>query len=200
MADVRISELEELTDPSPDDEIPIVDKSDITATASGTTKRITGTNVSKLVDHASLSNLGAGDPHPQYLARTGGTLQGDLDVDDHEVVAPSLRDVSEVVQALGTVTNSLAIDYTVGGVVTATLGGSPTVVISNPPPGGGGLTIIVTQDATGNRSITWPASFKWPGGDAPNPAKTPGSVCIYSAFTPNAGGVWYAFLSGEAMA
>lgn len=29
------------------------------------------------------------------------------------------------------------------------------------------LTFIITQDAVGGRSLTWPANIKWPGGQAP---------------------------------
>ena len=29
------------------------------------------------------------------------------------------------------------------------------------------LTFIITQDATGGRTLAWPANIKWPGGQAP---------------------------------
>ncbi len=36
------------------------------------------------------------------------------------------------------------------------------------PQGPTSLLLRVIQDATGSRTITWPATVKWPGGVAPN--------------------------------
>jgi len=35
------------------------------------------------------------------------------------------------------------------------------------PDGPGTFSLRLIQDATGNRTVTWPASVKWPGGTAP---------------------------------
>lgn len=47
-----------------------------------------------------------------------------------------------------------------------TLTGNNTLTFTA-PVAGTVCTFIVIQDATGGRSITWPASVKWPGGSAP---------------------------------
>ncbi len=47
-----------------------------------------------------------------------------------------------------------------------TVAGSRTVTMINPDPGDFVLVKII-QDATGSRTITWPASVKWAGGSAP---------------------------------
>ena len=40
-----------------------------------------------------------------------------------------------------------------------------TLTLSNPSDGQT-INVFLTQDATGSRTMTWPASFKWPGGVA----------------------------------
>ena len=47
-----------------------------------------------------------------------------------------------------------------------TLTGNVTLAFTD-PPASGRFTLVITQDATGGRTVTWPASVKWPGGAAP---------------------------------
>lgn len=57
-----------------------------------------------------------------------------------------------------------------------TLTGNTTLSITNLPSDGKVhyLTLAITQDATGGRTVTWPASVKWPGGTAPTLTTTGG--------------------------
>lgn len=50
--------------------------------------------------------------------------------------------------------------------VTEALGGNRTFVFSNVTTGQP-FTLVVLQDGTGSRTITWPANIKWQGGTAP---------------------------------
>lgn len=45
--------------------------------------------------------------------------------------------------------------------------GNATLTFSNPPPAGSLVTVVIIQDATGSRTITWPATVKWTAGTAP---------------------------------
>jgi hypothetical protein len=47
-----------------------------------------------------------------------------------------------------------------------TLSSSPTLTFSN-GQAGGQYTLILKQDGTGGRTVTWPGSIKWAGGPAP---------------------------------
>ena len=47
-----------------------------------------------------------------------------------------------------------------------TMTGNCTFTFSN-PVNGGVYFLILTQDATGSRTATWPAAVSWPGGTAP---------------------------------
>jgi len=56
----------------------------------------------------------------------------------------------------------ITVDWSKGDTQTATLGGNRTLTFSNGQKGGK-YTLIVTQDATGARTVTWPSSVRWPG-------------------------------------
>jgi len=59
------------------------------------------------------------------------------------------------------------INWSNGNVQKLTLNSaSCTLTLSNPKNGGRYLLVLV-QDGTGNRQITWPGTVKWPGGSAP---------------------------------
>ena len=59
------------------------------------------------------------------------------------------------------------------------------------------LTLLITQDGTGGRSITWPASVKWmPAGSAPTFTTTASTVSVVELFTIDNGTTWYAGLAG----
>lgn len=71
--------------------------------------------------------------------------------------------VTQTVTASGATTT---IDFASGDIVTLTLNASTTLTLSNPITG---LFYFIkcVQDATGSRTVTWPASVKWSGGTAP---------------------------------
>lgn len=50
---------------------------------------------------------------------------------------------------------------------------------------------FITQDATGSRTMTWPASFKWAGGSAGTLSTAANSVDLVSATYRAATGFWY---------
>lgn len=73
-----------------------------------------------------------------------------------------------------------------------------TLTISNIPTSGttGSFILALTADGTA-RTITWPASFKWPGGTAPTLTSTNGKLDIITCITDDGGTSWYAFISGQ---
>lgn len=82
-----------------------------------------------------------------------------------------------------------------------TLTGNVTLTL--PTPGAtrsGTISLILTQDATGNRTITWPANtiLKWPDGISQQPAAAAGTVSmIHLLWT---GSVWLGMLGGKSFA
>jgi len=68
--------------------------------------------------------------------------------------------------AAGNSGTSKSIDWNDGNTQLLTLTGNCTLTLSNPKDGFRYLLVLV-QDGTGTRTITWPSSVKWPTGAAP---------------------------------
>jgi hypothetical protein len=98
--------------------------------------------------------------------------------------------------ALGSVTGSTNIDFA-AGVVTATLTGNTTFVFTNVPTSGtvASVTLITKQDATGSRTVTWPASSDYPGGVIPPITSTANAIDIWTLFTIDGGTIVYVSLA-----
>lgn len=59
-------------------------------------------------------------------------------------------------------------------------------------------TIYLTQDATGSRTVSWPASFKWSGGTLPVLSTAANAVDIVVCESIDGGTTWFASLVGKA--
>ncbi len=55
--------------------------------------------------------------------------------------------------------------------------------------------IIVTQDGSGLRTITWPASFRWQGGFSPSLSTAAGATDVIQIMTYDGGITWLAAIS-----
>lgn len=97
---------------------------------------------------------------------------------------------------LGTITGSPAINLTSANIFKATLGGNITPTFSPAGTAGAWYTLFLKQDATGSRTVTWPASVKWPGGSAPTLTLTAGKTDVFALFYD--GTNHWGFFSGAA--
>lgn len=98
-----------------------------------------------------------------------------------------------------TATASTTIDCSLGNIFTVTMSASiTTLAFSNVPASGRvyNMTLILKQDATGGRSITWPAAVKWPGGTAPS-LSLANKTDIVNLFTTDGGTTWYGTVVGQ---
>lgn len=59
------------------------------------------------------------------------------------------------------------------------------------------ITVVLRQDSTGGRQVTWPASVTWQGGDAPVLSAAPNAVDFVVLTTLNGGTTWYGFPTGD---
>lgn len=59
------------------------------------------------------------------------------------------------------------------------------------------IAVYLLQDATGGRSVSWPASVLWPGGVAPAISTTASALDLCVFTTLNGGTQWYGVLSGN---
>ena len=113
-----------------------------------------------------------------------------------------MKDYSETTNAIGATSASQAIDLEDGNVVTATLSvATTTFTFSNPIASDDctSFTLILTQDGTGSRAVTWPGAVDWAGGTAPTLTTTAAAVDIITFVTVNAGTTWYGFVAGQDM-
>jgi hypothetical protein len=52
------------------------------------------------------------------------------------------------------------------------------------------LTIILVQDGTGGRTVTWASEYKWVGGTAPTVTSTANAVCIFRFWVDGSNQAW----------
>jgi len=120
-----------------------------------------------------------------------------IDMDDKVLQKPVLKDYGETVVTANSST-SYTVDLTTGNVFNVTLTGNCTFTFSNPPASGtaGSFTLILTQDATGGRTVIWPGAVAWPGGANPTLYSIQHSINVFTFTTTNAGTTWYG-MEGE---
>jgi len=103
--------------------------------------------------------------------------------------------VGETVNAVGNTGTAATIDLNAGTFATATLTGNCVFTFSNPVSGASSFTLLLINDATAGRTITWPPAVRWPGGTIPTRTTTANRADVYTFFTVNSGTVWYGNLA-----
>lgn len=64
--------------------------------------------------------------------------------------------------------------------------------------GGKSFTVVLVQDATGGRTVTWPGNIVWPGGAAPTMTATALKGDVYTFMcTDDTTGLWVGFVAGQ---
>lgn len=80
-----------------------------------------------------------------------------------------------------------------------TLGANLTINAPTNPPASGkviALTLLLKQDATGNRTATWAAAIKWGAAAAPVLTTTAGRTDVVALVSHDGGANWLGFLGG----
>lgn len=98
----------------------------------------------------------------------------------------------DVVNTATVSTPTYTVDIAAGNVHAITLA-SATVALSLTGAVSGracAVTLLIGQDATGGRALTWPNSVAWPGGNAPVIATPAGSVTRIDIVTLDGGTTW----------
>ena len=99
-----------------------------------------------------------------------------------------------------TASSSTTLDCSLGNNFAINLAASiTTLTLSNVPVSGRvySMTLVLKQDATGGKTINWPASVKWPGGSAPALTTTGDKYDIVSLMTNDGGTIWFGFVAGQ---
>lgn len=113
--------------------------------------------------------------------------------------APNTGKFTQAFTAPNAVTFSataMTLDCSQSNVFTTTFTANVTVAptISNPADGQT-INWFITQDGTGTRTMTWPSSFKWPGGSAIALSTGINAVDLLVATYRASTGFWYCSLS-----
>ena len=109
------------------------------------------------------------------------------------LTSPKLQSYKETVNTIGTVTVNTTIDVSTANIFDVTLGGSPiTFTFTNPPSSGTAqpVTVILRQDATGNRLATF-TNAKYTDGNLPVLSTGSNQVDVLTFFTVNGGSFWF---------
>jgi hypothetical protein len=112
-----------------------------------------------------------------------------------EVVGPN----PEVLQVHAATGVSEVFDVGVATVHTATLDSNAALTFAAPPSATAvwAFTLVLAQDATGGRTVTWPGSVKWAGGLPPTLTVGGSKIDVFSFFTSDGGTTWFGFISGQ---
>ena len=80
-----------------------------------------------------------------------------------------------------------------------TLTGNVTLALPTPPSTKSAtITLVLTQDTTGNRTITWPAAVKWPDGIAQQPGAGASTMSVIHLLWT--GTAWFGMVGGKSFA
>ena len=132
-------------------------------------------------DHGGLAGL-SDDDHPSYVTVTGGggeTLNTVAATGASETIDLGLGNVHDFTLTAATVV--LSFSGSVAGVADS-------------------VTVILRQDGTGGRFVTWPGSVSWPGGTTPVLQTAASAVDVFTLFTLDNGATWYGFHATSAAA
>ena len=80
--------------------------------------------------------------------------------------------VNDAVKDLGSINTNQNVDFSLGGVLVATIAGPLTLTFANAPVGKAHTIMCCLTNAGTN--ITWSPVPKWPGGAAPSMVSFPG--------------------------
>jgi len=135
-------------------------------------------------------------------AEGANQLQEAIPIDMQEAVLSSaeLRDYAETSPTATISAGVLTLDLAAGSVFEVTLTADVTsLVLANPPAPGraGSCILLVREHATGGRSLAWPASVQWPGGEAPAVTFNPNALDVYCLVTREGGATWFGFLGAR---
>jgi hypothetical protein len=129
---------------------------DVTASGSGS---VTATIANNSVTNAKAAQMATRTIKGNNTGSTANAI--DLTVTQ----ASDLLGITGIVTASPT-TGAVTLDFSVAPMNTITMTGNCTFTFSG-MLSGGAYVIKLIQDATGSRTVTWPAATKWPGGTAP---------------------------------
>jgi alpha-tubulin suppressor-like RCC1 family protein len=125
-----------------------------------------------------------------------------MDMEDGRLDRAAFKDYSEIavgsVQTVFTgVDSTYTIDIESSSTYNLVINANCSFIFNNPTGSGNAcsFTLILKQDAYGNRTCSWPAAVRWPGGINPTLGSGPGDLDIITFNTVDGGLTWYGFVA-----
>ena len=139
----------------------------------------------------------------QTFTTSGGTITGTTTLSANIVMAnnnitnPTLTGYTESEISNTAVTGTYSLNCVASNFWDLTLTGNTTISPTGVPPSTRmwAGTIVAKQDATGGRTITWPAGSKYPSGVVPPATTTANAIDIWSLMTYDGGTSWIVSLT-----
>ena len=145
----------------------------------------------------SLTNTQPAGTTTEIQYNSDGAFAGspNLTFDGTSLVSPSLKAPSQTLQAVtaSQPAAALVLDTSIANNINLLLA-TPTTILSftgAPLTGLYTVRLLINQDATGGRTVTWPASVKWGTAGPPLLSLPPLKTDIIELITTNAGLNWY---------
>lgn len=126
-----------------------------------------------------------------------------IDMEGEVLSRAELRGFSETLVTPVVAGGALVLDLAQGNVFEVVLTADVTAMsFANPPAAGraGVVSLILRQDASGGRTLAWPAGVRWPGGVAPVVSAAAQALDLYGFVTRDGGTTWLGFPAGQAFA
>lgn len=139
------------------------------------------------------------DANATLVPTSGATMAGTLAMADNLLTRPEIKDYAETVSTNATSGAAATLNIENGNVFDLTLTANCTLTFSNPSATGKAcsFTLYLRQDATGSRTVTWPASVKWPGGTAPTLTTTASRTDLLMFSTLDGGTKWTGLVAAQ---
>jgi hypothetical protein len=124
--------------------------------------------------------------------RSDGTvaMAAPFEMGGYQLRQAVLRNTREVEVVQAAASGALNLDLAAGNVHRLDLVGNVTLSFTNAPAAGVALalTVVLEQDATGGRLVTWPITVRWPGGTPPTLSAAANSIDVVALL--RIGGDW----------
>lgn len=109
--------------------------------------------------------------------------------------------LSDPLSTVASSSTAQTINVASSGVVDLTLTAACALTMSNASAGSAwSVTLILRQDSTGSRTVTWPTDTKWATGAAPTLSTAASAIDVVTLTTVDGGTSWLGFLAGKAFA
>ncbi|MGD9726058.1 MAG: hypothetical protein AB7L09_21215 [Nitrospira sp.] len=140
-------------------------------------------------------------PGSGYLPLSGGNMTGAVNMQDNQIVRPTIKDYAIKRHAYSSIGGVLTLDFVNGNVAAVLLEEDITsIVISNWPPNNeeATMTIYTTQDSTGGWEVDFDQpNWLWPNNIVPVVSLVADKTDIYVIKSPSQGASVFATIGGQ---